>query len=920
MSFHFEHAVAAWRQRFAARGGFLPEDLDELERHLRDHAAHAQRAGADPESAFHAAVVAIGDMAGAEAEYKKVYRGKVQRRLGLMHELTATIAMFRNYLKTTLRGMVRRKGYAAINVVGLAVGLACCLVIFQYVASEYSYDRFHANEPSLYRVTTAMARPGEAMGAGAGAFTPHAMAPTFLNEIPEIERAARVHPEYGTAVISSAARPERITEGRRLFYVDPVFLQMFSFPLVAGDERTALTEPNTLLLTETAARTYFDDEDPIGKVLDVTVSGSVTGPYRVVGVLRDVPVTSSLQFDFLLPVADLISQGQYAEDTESGWSYNNFLTYLQLAPDADRAAVHAKMREVYLTHASDVFDFAAQRMRVAVRTQPLRDVHLNAEVEGPEGSVPEAFASGSYKTVYFFTVIGLVTLLIALVNYVNLATARAFDRAREVGVRKASGAQRKQLVVQFLVESAFTVAAAALLAVVLAAALMPVVNQLADARLTWALWLSPAFWAAFVVTLAACTVLAGLYPALVLSAFRPASALKGMLGNVTGGLRLRRTLVVVQFAASVVLIGGTAVVYDQLGYMRSLDLGLDLEQVLTVPAPRVLPEGADADAATLTLVEELRRLPAVRQAATSTTLPGEGFNWNGASIRKAEDDPGSSIRGVVTWVDTSFASLYGMELVAGDGYEAFVPPSDSGDAPFAVIPNETTVRSLGYTSAEEAVGQALDVGGNAATIVGVFRDVNWSSAHTERENILFGRTGAGDFISMRVSTADLPGTVAAVESIYARLFPGNVFRYSFADEAFDEQYRNDSRFATLFTLFAGLAIGIACLGLFGLASFTTRQRTKEIGVRKVLGASVPNLVGLLSRDFLKLVGVAIVIATPVAWWLMAKWLEGFAYHVDLGPGLFLLVGVIALLIALLSVAQQSLRAALADPSRSLRAE
>lgn len=530
------------------------------------------------------------------------------------------------------------------------------------------------------------------------------------------------------------------------------------------------------------------------------------------------------------------------------------------------------------------------------------------------------FVTGSYRTVYFFTVIGLVTLLIALVNYVNLATARALDRAREVGVRKVVGAQRGQLVVQFLCESALTNLVAAVLAVVLALLLTPVVNDLAETQLTGALWLSPWFWAAFVVTFGLCTLLAGLYPAFVLSSFKPIAVLKGRTGSFSAQLWLRRGLVVLQFAASVVLIGGTAVVYDQLGYMQRMDLGLRLEQVLTVESPRVLAEGTNREAAMETFVEELRRLPSVQQIATSSSLPGRGFNWNGAGIRRAEDDPAGVIRGVVTYIDTSFAALYGLELVAGEGLHAFTPWPDSNEVPVALILNETAVRTLGYESPQAAVGQSLDLGGYEARIVGVFRDFNWSSAHEARQNIFFGRIDDGRYVSLRVRTDDLSGTVAAVQALYDRLFPGNVFRYAFADEAFYRQYRNDERFATLFTLFAGLAIAIACLGLFGLASFTTQQRTKEIGVRKVLGASVPGLVALLSRDFLKLVVVAVLIASPVAYLLMRRWLEGFAYHVEIGAGLFVLVGVLALLLALLTVAYQSVRAAMIDPARSLRVE
>ncbi|HYE58355.1 MAG TPA: ABC transporter permease, partial [Rhodothermales bacterium] len=767
-----------------------------------------------------------------------------------------------------LRRLRRQKGYTAINVVGLAVGLACCLVIFQYVAFEYSFDRFHEHERDIFRVTTSAARTGEPLGRAAD--TPHGMGPGFMEAVPEVLRAARVHSD--SPVVSSVENPTRAFEETRVFYTDPTFLEMFTFPLVAG--KASLSEPGTVLLSETTARRYFGEANPIGQ--ELAVSGETERRYRVTGLFRDVPAYSHLQFDLLLPMADLLQTAGY-QDPQSFWLYNNFLTYVQLRLGADRAAAERKMTAIWKEHVGELY----RQIGVTpahVGTQPLRDIHLNTDVGGPDGVL-----LGSYRTVYFFTVIGLITLLIALVNYVNLATARALDRAREVGVRKAVGAHRSQLIVQFLVESVLTVLAAALIAVVLASAFTPVVNDLAETQLTSALWVNPGFWAAFIGTLLASALLAGLYPAFVLSSFNPVAALKGRMGALMGQRRLRQGLVVLQFAASVVLIAGTVVVRNQLGYMREMDLGMDLEQVLTVPGPQVLPEGTDAEVATGRFVEELRRLPSVSQVATSSRLPGQGFNWNGASIRKAEDPPDQAVTGVMTLIDTSFVSLYRMELIAGAGYEAFTPPPDSGDVPMPVIPTETAVRALGFASPSEAIGQVLDVNGTSARIVGVFKDVSWSSAHEARPNILFGRTTSGSQISLRVAAADLPGTLAAIERRFIGLFPGNVFQFAFADEIFDEQYRDDQRFAALFALFSGLTIAIACLGLLGLAAFMARQRAKEISVRKVLGATEGRLVALLSWDFLKLVGVAVLVAVPVAFFLMQRWLEGFAYRVRLGP-------------------------------------
>lgn len=816
--------------------------------------------------------------------------------------------MFKNYLRTAVRNLARKKGYSFINIAGLTIGLASCLIIFQFVVFEYSFDGFHEHEDDIYRVLQAIPLQAEPFEAG-GAYTPYGLGPALEEDVPEVRHVTRVHPD-GAAIVSNPARAEMVFEEGQTYYVDRAFLQMFTFPLTAGSIETAL-QPGTILLSESTAEKYFPSSNPIGQPLRVT--GQVEGEYRVAGIFEDVPTNSHLAFDLLLPMEDLIRES-YDDEPEGGWSWNNFSTYVQLRSDANVPAVEQKMTDAYEARRGE--ELRQQGRKVRLWAQPLEDIHLNAEIVGPANEV-----MGSYRTVYFFTVIGLVTLLIALVNYVNLATARALDRAREVGVRKAIGAQRRQLLTQFLSESAFTNLIAAVFAVVFAVVFTPVVNNLADTELTGALWTNAWFWVAFIVTFSVATLLAGLYPAFVLSSFKPVSVLKARTRSVGGQLWLRRGLVVLQFAASVVLIGGTAVVYDQLTYMRRMDLGLDLDQVLTVTGPSVLPEGTDQATAMSTFVERLRSLPDVRQVATSTSLPGQGFNWNGASVRRAEDPPASVIRGVATYVDTSFAALYGLELVAGRGFEDITaPPSDSSDAPWSVIANETAVRTLGFKSPSEAVGHALDIGGNDAVIAGVYKDFKWTSAHQPQQNIFFGRFDAGRRVSLRIAAADISSTISTIENVFESQFPGNVFQYEFLDEAFDQQYQNDERFATLFTLFAGLAIAIACLGLFGLASFTTQQRTKEIGVRKVLGATPSGLVGMLAKDFLKLVVVAVVIALPLAYLLMQRWLEQFAYRIDVEPGLFAVVGAATMLLALLTVAYQSIRAAMTDPAQSLRME
>lgn len=812
--------------------------------------------------------------------------------------------MLKNYFKIAYRNLLSKKGFSIINIVGLSIGMTCCLLIFQYVAFEYSFDRFHENKQGLYRILQAYARNGEEMDQG-HAYTAQALAPALKDGVPEVVDITRVH--WEDAVVSNAARRDQVFEENKILYVDPSFVKMFSFPFVSGDGRDALASGHALI-SEKAAEKYFKGERAEGQVLEVT--GITRKSYTVSGVLANVPSNSHLQFDILLPVQDLLLTEDYSTEPEGGWSWNNFTTYVQFHPEANIAAAEQKMTDVYLKHRGEILK--QQGGLGALHVQPITDIHLNSKVEGAGNVV-----AGSYRTVYFFLVIGFVTLVIALVNYVNLATARAVNRSREVGVRKVAGAKRGQLIMQFLAESAITNVVAAVLALVLTSLLIPVVNDIAEIELTVALWLNPGFWIAFSLTLVAGTLLAGLYPAFVLSSFKPATVLKGRTAYIAGHLGLRRGLVVVQFAASIVLLAGTATVYSQLDYMRKMDLGLDLKQVVTIRTPRVLAQDVNRPIATQTLLQEIKRVPGVEQAALSSSVPGRGFNWNGASIRKSTDDPSAAIRGVATYIDSTFSSLYGLKLVAGQEFKNFTFSNDT-TAPWTIMVNETAAKSLGYATSSDAVDQLLDVGGYPARVIGVYKDFNWSSAHQAQQSVVFGMTSSGQHVSMRLATKDAADVMGKIQSVYTSMFPGNVFQYSFADETFDQQYRNEQRFAKLFSIAAGMTIFIACLGLFGLVAFTAQQRTKEIGMRKVLGATVPNIMALLSRDFLKLVLIGFVLAVPMTIYIMNQWLENFAYRTQIDVMTFVIAGSAALLIALLTVSWQALKAATANPVNSLK--
>lgn len=814
--------------------------------------------------------------------------------------------MLKNYITVALRSLYKHKGFSLINVAGLAVGMACCLLLVQYMAYEYSFDQFNQKRDHLYRsalkITQDAADPRIQGSSG------YHLGPVMAEAIPEIVRYARVHPNYGDAVLSyQGASGKQTFKEKRVLYADSSFLHLFDYPLVAGSRTQALSSPRTLLLTKSMAEKYFGEEDPVGKQLHVT--GWVRGEYTVTGVFEDVPPTSHLQFDLLLPMKDLLSLTRYT-DSERGWDRSNFATYFELHPEADIAAAERMMTQVYKQHRGDHLNANRQ---VEAHLQPLLDIHLNADITGP------ASTPGDRRAVMFFLILGIVTLVIALVNYINLATARALERAREVGIRKVVGAHRKQLIGQFLMESALLVAVAFAVALVLTITLLPVVNQLAQVHLSSAFWQNGYVWIILAASFVLGTLVAGLYPAFILSAFQPTKILKGKTGLSRSRAPLRKGLVMLQFSASVVLLAGTAIVYLQVTHMEKLDVGFDLEQVLTVERPRIRHAAvADWTTEMNTLKEELRKLPGVQKVGSSSTTPGRGFNWY-ASVYQATADPSEGKPARSTNIDHDFAEVYGLELVAGEPFREGMALSDSEEA--RALVNEALVQAVGFPSNEAAIGQAIkDSRGNTFIVHGVLEDFNWSSAHQQAEAVLFlYETRYGD-LSMTTRTVDLSETLASIEATFKRLFPDNPFVYVFADEAFNAQYQQDQRFATLFSVFTGLAILIACLGLFGLTAYTAQRRTKEIGVRKVLGATTPSILFLLIKELLLLVSVAFVVATPIAYLIMDRWLDDFAYRIDLGWTVFAGVGLVIGIIAILTVSYQSIKVAMADPTKSLRYE
>jgi putative ABC transport system permease protein len=677
---------------------------------------------------------------------------------------------------------------------------------------------------------------------------------------------------------------------------------MFSFPLLKGDTRTALNEPNTIVLTESTALKYFGNEDPIGKTIQFNGNQNL----QVTGILKDLPVNSQLQFGMLISFATLEEQekGNLYNDGNA-WGWYNFFTYILLKPQADADAFAAKLPAFTQKYFGE--DMRKKNYGLELILQPLQDIHLNNTVSY------EVESTGNRQAIYFLAIIALFIIAIAWVNYINLSTAKAAERAKEVGIRKVVGSTRPQLIGQFLLESVLINLLAATVAVFLAYLLMPFFHTLIGKAIPFTFWHDKQFLLYMGLMLVCGMLASAFYPAFVLSSFKPVRVLKG---NTTSGIRgvwLRKGLVVMQFAASITLIIGTLVVYRQLGFMQEQELGLNVDQTLVIRAPTI--QDTTYTNGKFSFKTEVLRHPGVRSATFSNQVPGEEItNTNSGVHRKGGEIKAGNYS--LLWIDTDFIPAYELQLLAGRNFsEQFSTDKQ------AVLLNETALRSLGFSSPEEALNQVILVRGQEKTVVGVVKDYHQRSLRNSHEPIIFmGDQRNSDYFSLKIDPANIRQTIEATKADYEARFPGNPFEYFFLDEYFNRQYQADQQFGQAFAFFAGLAIFVACLGLFGLASFTTGQRTKEIGVRKVLGASVRDILLLLSTDFMRLVLVAFVAALPVAWYIMHQWLQTYAFRTGLPWWLFIGAGVFVLLVALLTVSFQSIKAALSNPVKSLRNE
>jgi putative ABC transport system permease protein len=808
-----------------------------------------------------------------------------------------SLAMIQNYLTLAFRNLWKRATFSSINILGLATGVAACLVIVHYIDFETSYDTFHTRTESLYRITRQLHKEGEAMGPTPK--TTYGLGPALADELPEVETYIRTHEDAGVLTYHSSTGESQAFHENHILAVDSTFLQAFTFSTIEGSTATALDAPNNIVITHAIARKYFGNDEALGKTLQLT-GGRMKGDYTVTAVLEDIPQNSHFDFTILVPMHNMLTSRQYSQ--EDGWGWNNFQTYLLLRENISRDVALRKLPDFCHRY----LDPKVKEIngRIEMDLQPVHTIHLtpglrhDVETVGPQ-------------TLYFFGVIGAFILFIAWINYINLSTARALERAREVSIKKTIGAIRGELVMQFLIESFVINAIALVLAVGLATLLMPALASVTGKALAFQ-FNDPRVWVILSILLACGTLASGLYPAFVLSSFRITQGLKG--AGRTGRFSLRQGLVVFQFAASLILMAGTLAVYRQIDFMQAQDKGMQTDQMLIVAGPGTLP-WKEARQRLALFKEEVQKIPGVDAIATSGAVPGQEHNW-GASIRQRSTPAGDARLSSIVWIDPDFISTYDIDMVSGKNFDPRIRSSMQ-----SVIINEAALSALGFHTAEEALQQQILMDRDTATITGVLKNYHWNSLRQAHVPFLFlADTIVPRAISIRLEGGSIQASTEAIGDLYKKLMPADPYEYQFLDDSFNAQYKSDRQFGNIFGVFACLAVAISCLGLWGLAAYTTSLKLKEIGVRKVLGASIGSILYLLCRQFLLLIGVAAVLAIPMVWWGVDRWLQGFAYRIGLPWDLFV-VPVIALTgITLLTVSVQVIKGATVNPVKVLRSE
>ena len=793
--------------------------------------------------------------------------------------------MIKNYFKIAFRNLWKHRVFSFINIMGLSVGMTAFFLIFMYVKFELSYDSFNSKSARTFRIVSDIKTPSEVIHASGPSW---AVPPFAKDEFPEVESFVRL------ANANILVKKDNIKfQEENVLWADSAFFHVFDFNLIKGNPQTALKDMFSVVFTETAAKKYFGKTNPIGQTLLITGDAF---PAKVTGIMKDMPENSQIKADMLISMTTITQK--FNQSIDSQWGNYGAKAYLLLKPGTNATALQKKF-PAFLERRNGE-EMKSQQMFPTLFLEPLRDVYLHSTRDGSK--------TGNINNVYIFSMVAAFILLIACFNFVNLTTARSAERAKEVGIRKVVGAGRIQLARQFIGESVLLCIIAYLLSLLFTALLVSPFNFLSGKIISQGIFEHPEYPGILLLTAVFIGILAGIYPALVLSSFQPVSVLKGRFTSGTRGILLRKGLVIAQFSISIALIISTIVVFNQMKYMRTQDLGFNKDQKMVIDTK--------GDPAKNSFRQAVATLPNVLATATAGSVPGGG---NPGAYSQVENPKGEmQIANLdLYFVDFDYIPLYKMKMVAGRAFSK----DFKTDTTQAMVVNEAAVKMFGYSSPKQIIGKKFSQWGREGMVVGVVEDFHFRSLQEVIKPLSMRiELDNCSLVSVDVSPKNMPATIASIENKWKAIVPGRPFSYFFLDEFFDKQYRTEERFGKLFFNFAILAIFISCLGLLGLASYSTLQRTKEIGIRKVMGASVSTIINLLSGDFLKLVLLSFLIASPVAWYFMHKWLESFAYKIGIEWWVFVLAGIMAFLIALFSISFLALKAAMANPVKSLRTE
>jgi putative ABC transport system permease protein len=816
--------------------------------------------------------------------------------------------MLRNFFKTAVRSLIKQKIFTLINILGLAVSITACLLIVLYVKHELSYDKFNPKADCIFKMILERKYPNHAT---LYSIIPHSYAEACQRDLPEVQNTLRLSGPFNKVNVTYKAGPteQKLFEENGVTFADTSFFSFFNVRLIKGDRKTALAQARQVIVTESTAKKYFGNEDPMGKVLNFF---GAENQFKVVGVCEDFPENSHLRFSM---VASLLTDPNFF-NRENFTSFDSH-TYLELKPGIDRKQVEAKLPKIVDTYASAEIERELQQSWADYKKagngyvytlQPLTSIHLD-----PANIEFTIKPSGNIKYVYILSFIALLILIIACINFMNLATARSAERSREVGVRKVMGSLKNHLVTQFLVESILLSFVSTIVAVILSLVLLPAFKSLTQTQLN--LTFAPDVIAGLLGFALLVGILAGLYPAFVLSSFNPVVVMKSNFSGAGRGTWLRNGLVVFQFMISIVLIVGTLIVGEQMQYMQNKKLGFDKSQVIMIERAWATEKSAEA------FKEELKRLPGVEAIGGTNNALGS-LDFFGMQFQPAGSNEILTVKTMV--MDDDYTEAIGFTLSEGRSFSKNTQDS------LSILLNEVAVKTIGL---KDPVGQKLrhteaDDSGKLVTreftVIGVTKDFHFQSLRDKITPLAILSNerfrGNNEYFAVRLKGGEIPTTIKQIENTWKKFVQQYPFQYTFLDEDMKTQYAEEQRSGKLFAVFSGLAIIIACVGLFGLSAYTASLRKKEIGIRKVLGASVGGVVTLLSKEFTKLVIIAFIIATPISWWMMSTWLQGFAYRTSLGVGVFILAGLVALLIAWLTVSYQSIKAAIANPVKSLRSE